>query len=44
MYEMLKRGEGCKKGEIVQWLRSLAALPEVLSSISSNYIMAQNHL
>jgi hypothetical protein len=28
---------------MAQWLRSLA-LPEVLSSISSNYIVAHNHL
>jgi hypothetical protein len=27
-----------------QWLRVLIDLPEVLNSISSNYMMAHNHL
>jgi hypothetical protein len=31
-------------GETAQWLRALTALPEVLSSIPSNHIVAQNHL
>jgi hypothetical protein len=31
-------------GEVVQWLRALAALPEVLSSIPSNHMVAHNHL
>ena len=31
-------------GELAQWLRALAALPEVLSSIPNNYMMAHNHL
>jgi hypothetical protein len=30
--------------EMVQWLRALTALPEVLSSIPSNHMMAHNHL
>jgi len=30
--------------EMAQWLRALAALPEVLSLIPSNYMMAYNHL
>jgi hypothetical protein len=31
--------------EMVQWLRALpAALPEVLSSIPGNYMVAHNHL
>jgi hypothetical protein len=39
----------CKKqnkeaGEMVQWIRALTALPEVLSSILSNHMMAHNHL
>jgi hypothetical protein len=31
-------------GEMAQQLRALAALPEVLSSISSNHMVAHNHL
>jgi hypothetical protein len=32
-------------GEMAQWLRALtAALPEILSSIPSNYMMAHIHL
>jgi hypothetical protein len=31
-------------GEIAQWLRALTALPEVLSSIPSNHMVAHNHL
>jgi hypothetical protein len=31
-------------GEMAQWLRSLTALPEVLSSVPSNRMMAHNHL
>ena len=31
-------------GEMAQWLRALAALPEVVSSIPSNHIVAHNHL
>jgi hypothetical protein len=31
-------------GEIAQWLRVLAALPEVLSSIPSTYMVAHDHL
>jgi hypothetical protein len=27
-----------------QWLRALTALPEVLSSIPSNHMVAHNHL
>jgi hypothetical protein len=30
-------------GEMAQWLRALTALPEVLSSNPSNYMMAHNH-
>jgi hypothetical protein len=29
---------------MAQWLRALAALPEVLSSIPTNHMMAHNHL
>jgi hypothetical protein len=31
-------------GEMAQWLRALAALPEVLSSIPRNHMVAHNHL
>ena len=30
--------------EMAQWLRALAALPEVMSSIPSNHMVAQDHL
>ncbi|EDL00620.1 mCG1042693, partial [Mus musculus] len=33
-----------KAGEMAQWLRALTALPEVLSSIPSNHMVAHNHL
>jgi hypothetical protein len=35
------RGEA---GVMAQWLRTLAALPEVLSSIPSIHMVAPNHL
>jgi hypothetical protein len=31
-------------GEMAQWLRAQTALPEVLSSIPSNHMVAHNHL
>jgi hypothetical protein len=31
-------------GEMAQWFRALTALPEVLSSIPSNHMVAHNHL
>jgi hypothetical protein len=31
-------------GEMAQWLRALATLPEVLSSIPSKQMVAHNHL
>jgi len=31
-------------GEMAQWLKALTALPEVLSSIPSNHMVAHNHL
>jgi hypothetical protein len=31
-------------GEVVQRLRALIALPEILSSIPSNHMVAHNHL
>jgi hypothetical protein len=33
-----------RAGEMAQQLRALTALPEVLSSIPSNHMMAYNHL
>jgi hypothetical protein len=33
-----------RAGEMAQWLRALRALPEVLSSIPSNHLVAHNHL
>jgi hypothetical protein len=33
-----------RAGEMAQWLRALATLPEVLSSIPSNHMGAHNHL
>jgi hypothetical protein len=32
-----------RAGEIAQRLRALAALPEVMSSIPSNHMVAHNH-
>jgi hypothetical protein len=29
---------------MAQWLRALTALPEVMSSIPSNYMVVHNHL
>jgi hypothetical protein len=31
-------------GEMAQWIRVLTALPEVLSLIPSNHMVAHNHL
>jgi hypothetical protein len=36
--------ENVGTGEMTQWLRALTALPEVLSSIPSNHMVAFNHL
>jgi hypothetical protein len=38
-YKKRRRAE-----EMTQWLRALTALPEVLSSILSNHMVAHNHL
>jgi hypothetical protein len=37
-------GVGWRGGEMAQWVRALTALPEVLSSIPSNHMVAHNHL
>jgi hypothetical protein len=39
-----KRERDMEAGEMAQRLRALAALPEVLSSIPSNYTVAHYHL
>jgi hypothetical protein len=36
--------KNCGAGEMTQWLRALTVLPEVLSSIPSNHMVAHNHL
>jgi hypothetical protein len=44
---MIKKKEKKRKaraGEMAQWLRALTALPETLSSIPSNHMVAHNHL
>ena len=33
-----------RAGEMAQWLRALTALPEVLSLIPSNHVVAHNHI
>jgi hypothetical protein len=33
-----------RAGEMAQWLGALTILPEVLSSIPSNHMVAHNHL
>jgi hypothetical protein len=35
---------GSRAGEMAQRLRALTALPEILSSIPSNHMVAHNHL
>jgi hypothetical protein len=40
MYLKYLRGAG----EIAQWLRALTALPEVLSSVADNHMVAHNHM
>jgi hypothetical protein len=39
-----KRNVSLQAGEMAQWLRVLISLPEVLSSIPSNHMVAHNHL
>jgi hypothetical protein len=41
---IIKAVPGAGAGEMAQWLRALAALPEVMSSTLSNHMMAHNHL
>jgi hypothetical protein len=42
LHSRKKKGGGA--GEMAQWLRALTVLPEVLSSIPSNHMVAHNHL
>jgi hypothetical protein len=39
-----KGGGTEEEWKIAQWLRTLTALPEILSSIPNNYMVAHNHL
>jgi len=39
-----KKANAQGAGEMAQWLRTLTALPEVLSSIPSSHMVAHNHL
>jgi hypothetical protein len=39
-----KKNKNKRAGEMAQWLRALTALPEVMSSIPSNYMVVHNHL
>jgi hypothetical protein len=41
---ILTTGIEIRAGEMAQQLRKLTALPEVLSSIPSNHVVAHNHL
>jgi hypothetical protein len=41
-YKINKTGEGA--GEMAQQLGALTVLPEILSSIPSNHMVAHNHL
>jgi hypothetical protein len=47
--EQVRQKESCKNvqfraGKMAQWLRAPTALPGVLSSFFSNYMVAHNHL
>jgi hypothetical protein len=42
--EGIRRKKGAGAREMAQQLRALDALPEVLSSIPSNHMVAHNHL
>ena len=43
VYSLGLRNGNFRAGEMAQWLRSLTALPEVLSSIPSTHMVAYNH-
>jgi len=42
--QALQKKKKLGAGEMAQWLRALSALPEVMSSIPSNHMVAHNHL
>jgi hypothetical protein len=42
--ERKKKNEHCGAGKMAQWLRALTALPEILSLVPSNHMVAHNHL
>jgi hypothetical protein len=44
MWNQPKKEKLCWAEEMVHWLRTLIALPEVLSSIPSNHMVAHSHL
>jgi hypothetical protein len=44
VYSLGLRNGNFRAGEMAQWLRSLTALPLVLSSNLSNHVVAHNHL
>ena len=43
VFQLGKKKGGVGAGEMAQWLRALTVLPEVLSSIPSNHMVAHNH-
>jgi hypothetical protein len=43
-WKMLRERDAGGAGEMAQRLRALAVLPEILSSIPSNHMVAYNHL
>jgi hypothetical protein len=43
-FRMCVMNEALGAGEMAQWLRTLTALPNVLSSNPSNQMVAHNHL
>ena len=44
MYEIVKENKNFRAGEMAQRLRALTALPEGLSAIPSNHMVAHSHL
>jgi hypothetical protein len=43
-WRMAKEKRNPRVGEMAQQLRTLTALPEILSSIPSSHMLAHNHL
>jgi hypothetical protein len=44
MHKIEKQIRWRQAGKKAQWFRAMAVLPEVLSSISCNHMVAHNHL